>query len=262
MKPNVETSTRTLIVAACVFLAGALFFAPTASLQQGGSFVLKPSVVPGGSGASSSCTKRVEGSIGQANAGRSSGAGFEVESGFWPNSVTCPLALSPNSLFFTTSGGAGSINVICAGSCGWTASVNADWVTLTSSENGTGNDVVTFEVRENFTNSPRQTSINVNGFAQLIVQDAGLGDDCIYSINAQSESFTATGGSGTISVIAEERCAWQAVSVADWITITSQNVGVGNGTVSYCVEANPGSSGRSGAVILAGKTFAVKQKGN
>jgi hypothetical protein len=175
---------------------------------------------------------------------------------------TCPLALSPITQFFTTAGGAGSINVIATGSCGWTVFVKADWITLTSSDTGTGNDVVTYEVRENFTGSPRQTSINVSGLAQLVVQDAGLGDDCSYSINPQFQAFAANGGSGTINVIAEERCAWQAVSSAGWITITSTNVGVGNGTVAYRVEANPSATGRADSVIVAGRTFSVKQKSN
>jgi hypothetical protein len=192
-------------------------------------------------------------SIGQTSLGTSSAPGFAIESGFWPNTITCPLALSPITQFFTTAGGAGSINVIATGSCGWSAFVKADWITLTSSDTGMGKDVVTFEVRENFTGSPRQASINVSGFAQLVVQDAGLGDDCSYSINPQFQSFEANGGSGTINVIAEERCAWQAVSSAGWITITSQSVGVGNGTVAYCVEANPAPKGRGGLLIIAEK---------
>ena len=262
MKPNSKSSTRVLAIAACV-LAATLIFAPSASLQQqGGDFTLYPTVVPGGGGASATCTKRIEGSIGQASLGTSSAPGFTVESGFWPNSLACPLALSPITQFFTTAGGAGSINVIATGSCGWSASVKTDWITLTSSDTGTGNDVITFEVRENFTGSPREASINVSGLDQLVVQDAGLGDDCSYSINPQFQAVPANGDSGRIEVIAEERCAWQAVSTAGWITITSQNVGVGNGTVFYCVEANPGASGRSGLVIISGKTFAVKQKGH
>jgi hypothetical protein len=268
MKPYVRLALRcSLIATGVLVLAGlpAAFFPPAFMQQQGGPYKLEPSVTPGGGGASSTCTKRIEGSIGQSIVGASSAAPFAapfaVESGFWPNTPTCPLALSPTTQFYTPAGGAGSINVIAAGSCVWTASVIADWITLTSSDTGTGNDVVTFEVRENFTGAPRQTSINLGGLTQVLVQDAGLGDDCNYSISPQFESFAASGGSGTINVIAEERCAWQAVSTVGWITITSANVGVGNGTVAYCVEANPGTSGRSGLVITAGKTFAVKQKG-
>ena len=262
MKTSNRLFLRSILPALCVMLMAVTFASSAFTQQSGGTFTLRPTVVPGGGGASSTCTNRIAGSIGQTSSGTSSAPGFAVESGFWPSSLTCPLALSPNTQFFTISGGAGSTNVISTGSCAWTVSVNAEWITLTSSETGSGNESVTFEVRENFTSSPRQASINVNGFAQHIVQDAGLGDDCSYSINPLFQSFAANGGSGTINVTAEERCAWQAVSNEDWITITSQNVGVGNGTVAYCVEANGGATGRSGSVIIAGKTFAVKQKGS
>ena len=35
--------------------------------------------------------------------------------------------------------------------------------------------------------------------------------------------------------------------------ITSANVGVGNGSLAYCVGVNPAASGRGGSVIIAGK---------
>ena len=262
MNTRSKVSARVLLLVACTLVA-TLIVAPSAFLQQqGGDFTLHPTVLTSGGGTSASCTMRVEGSVGQPGLGTSSGPGFAVESGFWPNTPTCPLALTPSTQFFTTAGGSGSINVSASGSCGWTALVNADWITLSSSDTGIGNDVVTFEVRENFTGSPRQASINVGSFTQLIVQDAGLGDDCSYSINPHFQSFAGNGGSGTINVTTEERCAWQALATTGWITITSTNLGVGNGTISYCVTANPGTSGRSGSVIIGGKIFSVKQKGH
>lgn len=88
-----------------------------------------------------------------------------------------------------------------------------------------------------------------------------MGEDCGYSISPLFQSFPAHGGSGTIQVIAAERCAWQAVSVG-WVTITSVNVVIGNGTVNYSLAGNPGGSGRKGTIIIVGQTFAVKQKGN
>lgn len=259
-----RTSTRLNLrsaLSSCVLLMTVTFASSAVTQQSGGPFTVHPSLIPGGGGTSSSCTKRVEGSVGQNNTDTSSAGPYAVESGFWLNAVTCPLALSPTTEFFTTAGGDGSINVVPTGSCGWTALVLVDWITLASLDTGLGNDVVTFEVRENFTGTPRQITINVGGVSQIVVQDAGLGDDCNYSISPHAQSFTAGGGSGTISVSCDDRCAWQAVATANWITITSQTVGVGIGTVNFCVEANPGA-GRAEAVIIGGKVFAIKQKGN
>jgi hypothetical protein len=95
-----------------------------------------------------------------------------------------------------------------------------------------------------------------------VIQDGGLGEDCNYFISPTARSFASAGGSGVVSVSAESRCAWQAVSNASWIVITSAEAGIGGGAVSYSVAANPGASGRSGTISVAGATLRIKQKGS
>ena len=158
-------------------------------------------------------------------------------------------------------GGSGSVTVTAGSSCSWTAVASDNWITIVSADNGTGNGVVDFEVRENFTQSARQATINISGQLITVVQDGGLGENCNYSINPGFQSFAAAGGSGLINVNAEGRCAWQAVSSAPWVTITSNGAGIGNGAVSYSVGANPGPKGRASAITIGGRVFAVKQKG-
>jgi hypothetical protein len=129
-----------------------------------------------------------------------------------------------------------------------------------SSETGSGNGSVDIEFRENFTGSPRIGTIDVSGHTITVTQDGGLGDDCTFSINPTFNAFSAAGGSGSISVFAEERCAWQAVSNAGWISITSGGVGVGNGSVNYSVAPNLSLTVRSNTIRIAGQLFAIKQK--
>jgi hypothetical protein len=184
----------------------------------------------------------------------------QTEVNFIVGPPACAFGTSPSSKFFPMNGGSGSVNVVTGSSCSWTAVASDNWITIVSADNGTGNGVVDFEVRENFTGSARQTTINISGQLLTIVQDGGLGDDCGYSISPGFQAFSAAGGSDLINVIAEERCAWQAVSSAPWVTITSAGVGIGNGTVSYAVAPNPGPSGRAATITIGGKVFAVKQK--
>jgi hypothetical protein len=176
--------------------------------------------------------------------------------------VSCVAAYSPSSLFFPLNGGSGSVNVSSANACSWEVSTTDAWISITSAGIGSGNDVVTFEIRENFTASARTGTLSIGGKSVTIVQDGGLGEDCQYSISPAFTSFSASGGTGTIQVFAAERCAWQATASQSWITITSAGIGIGNGTVNYSVGANPGPSGRAGTITVAGQTFAVKQKGN
>jgi hypothetical protein len=177
--------------------------------------------------------------------------------------VACGYAISPTTQFFSTRGGQGSVNILAGGSsCAWSATSKDDWIAITSADSGSGNDIVTFEVRENFTGSARQGSINVSGQTFTVVQDGDLGEECQYSINPKFETISAGGGDGMVNVTTTGQCAWQAVSSANWITITSGGVGIGNGTVTYSVGANAGPSGRSGRITIGGQAFAIKQRGN
>ena len=172
---------------------------------------------------------------------------------------TCGYSIASSGGFFGTSGGDGSVALTCANGCAWTATSNNSWITLTSAGSGTGGDTVTYEVRENFTGSPRQGSISIAGQTYTIIQDAGL-DDCIYVISPTFNAFSAGGGVGTVSISAEERCAWQATSDAGWVTITSGAMGISNGAVNYTVAANATGSARKARLTIGGQVFTIKQK--
>jgi uncharacterized protein (TIGR03437 family) len=83
---------------------------------------------------------------------------------------------------------------------------------------------------------------------------------CTYSINPTSQSFSSSGGSGSVAVNTQAGCAWTAVSNASFITITSGSSGNGSGTVNYSVAANTGAT-RTGTMTIAGQTFTVTQSG-
>jgi len=93
-----------------------------------------------------------------------------------------------------------------------------------------------------------------------ILTDVGWStSSCTYSIYPTSQSFTASGGIGSVNVTTQSGCSWIATSGASWITITSGSSGTGNGTVSYSVAAT--TSSRTGAMTIAGQTFTVTQSG-
>jgi hypothetical protein len=87
------------------------------------------------------------------------------------------------------------------------------------------------------------------------------GGTCTYNISPTSASYAAAGGTGNVSVTAGTGCSWTAVSNATFITITGGASGTGNGTVSYLVAVNTGSTSRTGTMTIAGRTFTVTQAG-
>jgi hypothetical protein len=84
---------------------------------------------------------------------------------------------------------------------------------------------------------------------------------CTYSISPPSQSFTASAGTGTVSVSTQSTCPWTAASGVSWLTITSGSSGTGNGMVRYSVSANTSSTSRSVSSTIAKSVFTVTQAG-
>ncbi len=168
-------------------------------------------------------------------------------------------SVAPTELFFSRRGGSGSVTVTAPGSCSWSASSNASWIVITSASGGAGNEMVTFEVRENRTTSPRSTTLMIAVQPITVLQEGASLQVCNYSITPTFSTINAGGGAGSITVTTNPGCAWEARSNVNWVTITSPRTGVGNGTVNYSVASNPDSRGRKGTITIAGKTFSIKQ---
>jgi subtilisin family serine protease len=168
--------------------------------------------------------------------------------------------ISPSSQLFPHSGGEGMIDVTAQSGLSWTAASNDSWITLTGATGGTGNGLVSYLVRDNMTGAPRQGTLTVAGKTFTVIQDGPVSGDCKYSLNPAFNGFTSTGGTGSFNVQVEPNCAWNATSNSNWIIINSNCCGIGPGTISYTVLANPGPSARNGRINVAGQVFSVKQK--
>ncbi len=175
--------------------------------------------------------------------------------------TSCTFSIAPTGKLFVHTGGEGSIAVATSASCNWTASTVEPWITVTSGAAGTGNGVVTYAVRDNPSTSPRQGAITVAGLSFTVMQGGTALDICTFSLNPTSAGFTPAGGGGSISINTGSGCAWEATTNANWITFTSNTIGIGASTVTYNVAANAGA-GRSGVITIGKQTFRVKQKGN
>ena len=176
------------------------------------------------------------------------------------NGSACANTISPSAQAVSASGGAGTISLTAAAACNWTAVSNDGWLMITSNASGSGNAVVTYEARENFAEHFRTGTITIAG-QTFTVHQAGLaGSECNVSISPSGQSFSPGAGAGAINVFASAECVWNATSSANWITITSQGAGTGNGPVSFSITANPGPTSRKGTITVAGRVFTIKQK--
>lgn len=86
---------------------------------------------------------------------------------------------------------------------------------------------------------------------------------CTYSVSPAGRSFEADGGSEEIQVSAGTGCRWTAAVSSggrDWITLTSETSGRGNGRLAYSVATNSGPTARNGSITITDQTFTVTQR--
>ena len=110
---------------------------------------------------------------------------------------------------------------------------------------------------------------------------------CTYTITPTSQTFSGTGGSGTVNVTTQAGCPWTASRGNYWISMTTNlgiadeysvfvkgdyltklfsnapdeaeaTTGTGSGSATFTVAANDGEA-RTGTITVAGQTFNITQ---
>ena len=169
--------------------------------------------------------------------------------------VVCAYDVSPSSATFVASGGAATLAVAVDGSCAWTASSGAGWLTITGGSSGNGSGTVSYSVAAN-TGPARSDSITIADQSIPVSQANG----CLYGLSANSTNLLVDGGSGSLGVTTGSDCNWLAISTApDWIHIVGNGVGTGSGVINYIVDANPLLAPRTASLIVQGRVFTVSQ---
>lgn len=182
----------------------------------------------------------------------------------------CPLGL-PTSDETTArpsghSGSTGKLNQFQGGQIYWkTGAAEAfethGWIKDTYVQMGGSESWLGFPTSDEFIASTGHPRSNFEG--GYITWDgtrfsAFRNSTCNYSISPSSQSFTSSGGSGTINVTTTSGCNRTGTSNVSWISITSG--GTGSGAVGYSVAPNSGQA-RTGTITIAGQNFTVSQSG-
>jgi hypothetical protein len=188
------------------------------------------------------------------------GAGCGHKSPDEPTPV-CSIAIAPGSLAFASEGGTGSVTVTAPAGCAWSAAPAANWIAITSGASGSGPGSVVYSVAANATTDARTASVTIGGQSHSVTQQGRAATVCNYDISPNSATWGNDGGRRTFAVSATEGCPWSAVSGASWVVIDAGQ-GSGNGTVSYTVASNTQIGDRSTTIVVAGRTFTIRQAGD
>lgn len=127
----------------------------------------------------------------------------------------CSYSISPRQSTFNSEGGNGAISI--STSCQWTATTNADWVTL-ATQNGSGNSTANYSVAANAANAYRTAVINVGG-QNLRIEQAGANGFCTALPIADGQSITGQLNSGDCARMSG---AFNFATPSDRYTFTGQ----------------------------------------
>ena len=117
-----------------------------------------------------------------------------------------------------------------------------------------------------FSRSTARAGLVAVAFAALIACDNSgpatpTPAPCAYTISPQSQSFTAAGGPGAVSISTAPSCSWSVAGATGWVTLLSAASGAGAGSVSFTVLPNPDQAARETTLTVASLAFRVSQDG-
>lgn len=166
--------------------------------------------------------------------------------------ASCEFVLNPSSATVPAAGSSGSFDV--TSSCTWNASTTAPWITVSSSAGR-----VNWTAAPNTTTTQRSAAITVGNASFTLTQPG----QCVFTFTTSQASFSAAGGSGTITIDASNNaCERPASSTVPWITLLSGQTGTGDGSIQFTVAPNPSASPRNGAIQIGSQSVAIGQFGS
>jgi hypothetical protein len=170
----------------------------------------------------------------------------------------CKFTVEPTFGAYGAAGGGGTVSVSAPAECAWTSNSQVSWIGISSGSSGTGSGPVQYVVAANPSFNSRMGTLTVAGQV-ITVSQVGVGFTCRYTVAPLSASFTAAGGTGTVTVTAPAGCGWGAVSQVPWISIVAGSPGTSNGAVQYAVAANTSTASRTAAITVAGQSVTITQ---
>ncbi len=174
---------------------------------------------------------------------------------------TCSYSMTPAvGAAFPITGGSGSYNVTTGTSaCGWSATSNATWLTVTNGTGRTGSGLFDYVVAANPDPIPRSATVTMNHLIVPITQAA----NCQFTVDPGSTATAPTLGVTRTATISANGsgCGWTIGADVAWITISGATTGTGSGTRSYTIAPNMAAATRVGHLLVAGQSITVTQAG-
>ena len=173
----------------------------------------------------------------------------------------CAYELRPSVRSFAASTpSAAEVSVFVPYGCLWAFEGNGSWITVVPDDESTspccnGNGSVFVVVAVNTSAGPRTGSATIGGQTFGVTQDGQTAAACTYAIGPATQSASALGGPGSVSINTAAGCSWLAdieQGGQPWVTFPSGQRGAGPATIPYAIQPNPSLSSRTANIVVRG----------
>jgi len=160
-----------------------------------------------------------------------------------------------------------SITLSFSTNVAWSATVSADWLTISPSSGEAGKNSVKVEVEENRTGQPRSATITISDKESTRKVSVTVRQEALkasLTVSPESLEFSANKGEEMLSITSNTD--WVITKGAEWITLDSDK-GKGLATIAAGVTENTSLTSRTGTITVSTsdgsvkKTVSVRQSG-
>ena len=160
-----------------------------------------------------------------------------------------------------------SITLSFSSNVAWSATVSADWLTISPSSGEAGKNSVKVEVEENRTGQPRSATITISDKESTQKVSVTVRQEALkasLTVSPESLEFSANKGEEMLNVTSNTD--WVITKDAEWITLDSDK-GKGLATIAAGVTENTSLTSRTGSITVSTsdgsvkKTVSVRQSG-
>ena len=160
-----------------------------------------------------------------------------------------------------------SITLSFSSNVAWSATVSANWLTISPSSGEAGKNSVKVEVEENRTGQPRSATITISDKESMQKVSVTVRQEALkasLTVSPESLEFSANKGEEMLNVTSNTD--WVITKDAEWITLDSDK-GKGLATIAAGVTENTSLTSRTGTITVSTsdgsvkKTVSVRQSG-
>ena len=169
------------------------------------------------------------------------------------------LEIDSEAIKATSEGTAKSVAV--TSNISWSASCDADWVTITPTYGEKGNSTLKITVAANTKTVAREAVVTISNSEYKIEKQIAISQEAFGpSLNVDTESITASVEGVTKSIAVTSNIPWSASCDADWVTITPTNGEKGDSTPKITVAANTKTVAREAVVTISNSEYKIEKQ--